>query len=155
MNHLDYMHAAFLQAQRALKVKEVPVGAVIINSKGLIISRAHNLKEKTHDPCGHAEVIAIKKACKSLNSWRLTDCSLYVTLEPCMMCAGAIVQCRLKHIYFGAKDPKTGFITSIAHGFKYPHNHKPSYSQGLMEVECSNLLKNFFRNKKKEINIGP
>ncbi len=150
MNELNYMHTAFLKAQSALKIREVPVGAVVVDSKGLVISSAHNLKEKTHDPCGHAEILAIKKACKKLSSWRLTNCSLYVTLEPCMMCAGAIVQCRLKHIYFSAKDPKTGFITSIANGLKYPHNHKPSWSQGLMETECSNLLTEFFRKKNKK-----
>ncbi len=150
MNHAKYMEKALLEAQKAYDLDEVPVGAIIVDESGTIIAKSHNSKEGPKDPCGHAEIIAINEAAKALSSWRLTNCSLYVTLEPCMMCAGAIVQSRLSNVHFGASDPKAGFIKSIAHGFDFPHNHKPSWSNGTLELECSNLLKKFFKQKRSK-----
>lgn len=144
------MKIAIGEASKAFQADEVPVGAIITNSNGQIIAQNHNLKEGPQNPCGHAELIVIQEAAKTLKSWRLTGCKLYVTLEPCMMCAGAIVQSRIESICFGAYDPKGGFVESLAKGFKYQHNHKPSWTGGVMELECSTLLKDFFKTKRKD-----
>ena len=128
---------------------EVPVGAVIVNSQNQIISKAHNLKESTQDPCGHAEIIAIRKAAEALKSWRLLGCTLYVTLEPCPMCMGAIVQSRLKSLVFGAYDAKGGAITN---GFNLHQNQKLNHRfnviGGVSHYDCSNLLSSFFKQRR-------
>lgn len=140
-----YMEIALRQASKAYDLNEIPVGAVIVKDDQ-IISKAYNVKEKNNDPCGHAEIRAIKKACKKLNSWRLDDCEMYVTLEPCLMCAGAIIHSRIKKIYIGTLDNKTGAIISKAKVFnEYIVNHKVDYEYGIMQKECSNILKDFFK----------
>ncbi len=145
------MKLALAEAQKAFEADEVPVGAVIITENGTVLSVGHNLKEQTNNPCDHAEIIAIKAASEALKSWRLTGCKLYVTLEPCMMCAGAIVQSRLESVHFGAFDPKSGFVSSVTKGFDFPHNHKPTWTGGLMELDCSILLKKFFKSKREQL----
>lgn len=148
MDQLKYMKIALKEAQKAADIDEVPVGAIIIGTDGSILAKAHNLKELSSDPCGHAEIIAIQAAAKKLETWRLTGCQLYVTLEPCMMCTGAIIQSRLDSVHFGAPDPKGGFVQSMTKGFDFPHNHKPTWTAGLLELECSSLLKAFFKEKR-------
>lgn len=145
------MKKALDQAKLAFESDEVPVGALIIGPNGDVLAKSHNLKESDHNPCGHAEILAIKAAADNVGSWRLSDCSLFVTLEPCMMCAGAIVQSRLKHVYFGASDPKSGFVESLAKGFEFPHNHKPSWTKGVLELECASILKKFFKLKRQRL----
>jgi tRNA(adenine34) deaminase len=142
------MALALQEAEKAYKLDEVPVGALIVGTHGEVLAKAHNLKESQSDPCGHAEILAIRKAAEKLGSWRLTGCSLYVTLEPCMMCLGAAVQSRLKHINFGASDPKAGFVLSMHRGLEHPHNHLPTWTQGTLGLECSKILKNFFKSKR-------
>ena len=143
------MKMALKQANRAYELNEIPVGAVIVKD-GQVIAKAYNLKEKNNDPCGHAEIRAIKKASKKLNSWRLEDCEMYVTLEPCLMCAGAIIHARIKKIYIGALDNKTGAIISKSKVFdEYIVNHKVNYEVGILENECSNIIKKFFKELRK------
>jgi len=143
-----YMKEAIKEAEKAYKKGEVPVGAVIVY-KNKIIARGHNLKERKHDVTAHAEIIAIKKAAKKLKSWRLNDCDLYVTLEPCAMCSGAIIQSRMHNLYFGAYDLKGGCVTSKVELFKTGlFNHNLNVVGGMMEEECSNLLKTFFSERR-------
>lgn len=148
-----FMNEALKEAKKAYKKLEIPVGAVIVKD-GEIIARAHNIKEEKQDTTKHAEILAIQKASKSLNSWRLNDCEMYVTLEPCPMCAGAIIQARINKVYIGAMDEKTGACGSILNLFKdYKFNHKVEYETGILKQNCENMLKNFFkdlRNIKKE-----
>jgi len=148
MEHIKYMKLALKEAQKANDIDEVPIGAVIIKD-GKVISRAHNLREKSQSATAHAEVIAINKACKKLNSWRLDGCVLYVTLEPCTMCIGASILSRVDGIVFGAKDPKGGSLgslydISLIKGF----NHYPWVVSGICEEESSSILKEFFKNKR-------
>lgn len=139
-----YMAEAINEAKKALELDEVPVGAVIVRN-GEIISRAYNLRETSRQATAHAELLAIQKACSHLNSWRLDNCDLYVTLEPCPMCAGAIINARIKSVYFGAYDPKGGACGSVADLFrKGSFNHAPIVYSGIMEEECETLLKEFF-----------
>lgn len=153
--HEHFMKEALKQAKKAYNKLEVPVGAIIVKN-GKIIARAYNQKESKFDTTKHAEILAIQKASKKLNSWRLIDCDMYVTLEPCPMCAGAIIQSRIKNVYYGTKDEKSGAVGSVLNLFEdYKFNHKPAFKYGILENECSNLLKNFFKDlrksKKKEI----
>ena len=128
---------------------EVPVGAVIVKDEK-IIARAHNLKETKYDTTKHAEILAIQKASKKLNSWRLIDCEMYVTLEPCSMCAGALINSRIKKVYIGASDPKTGAVGSVFNLLEdYTFNHKVEYEKGVMQEECENILKEFFKKLRK------
>jgi len=146
MDKVKWMNLALEEAFKAQELGEVPVGAVVVSSDGKLVSKAHNLKEQNNDPCGHAEIISIKKAAASLGSWRLSDCWLFVTLEPCMMCTGAIIQSRIGHVVFGATDPKGGFVTSVAQGFEnFSLNHQPKCEGGIEEEKCSTVLKNFFK----------
>jgi len=139
-----YMAEAINEAKKALELDEVPVGAVIVRN-GEIISRAYNLRETSRQATAHAELLAIQKACSHLNSWRLDNCDLYVTLEPCPMCAGAIINARIKSVYFGAFDPKGGACGSVVDLFwKGSFNHSPVVYSGIMEEECETLLKEFF-----------
>ena len=146
-----YMKEAIKEAKKAEKIGEVPVGAVIVK-EDKIIARGHNLRETKMNSLKHAEIIAIDKACKKLGNFRLEDCDLYVTLEPCLMCAGAIVQSRIRKVYFGTFDEKYGAVASVANAFEIKSNHKVEYEEGLCKEECKNIIKEFFkelRNKKK------
>ena len=140
-----YMKQALKEAEKAYRKLEVPVGAVIVKD-GKIIARAHNQKETKTDTTKHAEILAIQKASKKLESWRLIDCEMYVTLEPCSMCAGAIINSRIKKVYIGAMDEKTGAVGSVLNLFEdYTFNHKVEAETGVMEKECQETLKKFFK----------
>ena len=143
-----YMSLAIEQAKIAESMNEVPVGAIIVyNDK--IISSGYNKREKLHNSLCHAEIEAINGACEYLNRWRLIDCHLYVTLEPCAMCAGAIINARISRVIYGASDPKSGSCGSVINLFDLPYNHKPEIVCGVMSEECSNILKQFFFNLRK------
>ena len=140
-----YMKQALKEAEKAYKKLEVPVGAVIVKD-GKIIARAHNQKETRPDTTTHAEILAIQKASKKLESWRLIDCEMYVTLEPCSMCAGAMINSRIKKVYIGAMDEKTGAAGSVLNLFNdYTFNHKVEVENGVMKTECQEILKKFFK----------
>ncbi len=144
-----YMKQAIKEAEKAYSKLEVPVGAVIVKD-GKIIARAHNQKETKTDTTKHAEILAIQKASKKLNSWRLIDCEMYVTLEPCTMCAGAIINSRIKKVYIGAMDEKTGAVGSVLNLFEdYKFNHKPEVEKGILKKDCESLLKQFFKELRK------
>ena len=145
-----FMKAALKEAYKSFALDEVPVGVVIVKDDK-IIARGHNLRETKQDPTGHAEIIAIKKTSKKLKSWRLIDCTLYVTLEPCSMCAGAIMWSRIKRVVYGAKDIKGGAIGSSFNLFEQKGiNHKPEVTSGVLENEASTLLKDFFKLKRQK-----
>lgn len=153
-----YMKEALREAKKAYKKEEVPVGAVIVKN-GKIIAKAHNLKEIKNDTTRHAEILAIQKASKALGVWRLEDCTMYVTLEPCTMCAGAAINARIKEVIIGTADPKSGACGSILNLFEdYKFNHKVEYKIGVMQKECEKILKDFFKNlretKRKTPKIG-
>ena len=144
-----FMKEALKQAQKAYEKFEVPVGAVIVKDNK-IIARAYNQKETKSDTTNHAEILAIKKASKKLNSWRLLDCEMYVTLEPCSMCAGALIQSRIKKLYIGAMDSKTGACGSILNLLEdYKFNHSVEVETGILENDCENIMKNFFKELRK------
>ena len=139
------MREALKEAQKSLEEEEVPVGAVIVKD-GKIIARAHNMKENKKDATCHAEILAIKKASKKLNSWRLLDCEMYVTLEPCSMCAGALINSRIKKLYIGTEDSKTGACGSVLNLLEdYKFNHKIEIEKYILKEECENLLKDLFK----------
>ncbi|RME15126.1 MAG: nucleoside deaminase [Bdellovibrio sp.] len=143
-----YMQEALKEAQKAYEKKEVPVGAVIIKDDQ-IIARAHNQKEAHFSSCAHAEILAIQEASKHLQNWRLTECTLYVTLEPCIMCAGAILAARIKKLYFSTPDPKGGGVCSLYQILSDTRlNHQVPFHKGLLEKESSLLLKKFFKEKR-------
>ena len=140
-----FMREALKEAQKAYEKLEVPVGAVIVKD-GKIIARGHNLKETKKDTTNHAEIIAIRKASKKIKSWRLTGCTMYVTLEPCTMCAGALIQARLDKVVIGTMDEKTGACGSVLNIIEdYKFNHKVEIEKGVMEKECKAILQQFFR----------
>ncbi len=139
------MQLALGEAREASSIDEVPVGAVIVNADGQILSKAHNLRESTQNPVAHAEIVAIEAACKKTGSWRLNECTLYVTLEPCVMCMGAVINSRIKRVVFGAADTKTGaVISNYGIGLDDTLNHKPEITRSVLEEECSQILKKFF-----------
>ena len=140
-----FMKEALKEAKKAYNKLEIPVGAVIVKNDK-IIARAHNIKEEKKDTTKHAEIIAIQKASKKLETWRLNDCEMYVTLEPCAMCAGAIIQARLKKVYIGTMDEKTGACGSVLNLFKdYKFNHIVELETGILQEECEQILKIFFK----------
>lgn len=142
------MRAALKEAEKARQLDEVPIGCVIVKDDK-IIARGHNLRETRQQSINHAEIIAIQKACKKIGSWRLEDCELYVTLEPCCMCAGAILQSRIKTVIYGAADPKGGSIESTLHMYEQSgYNHYPDVTSGVLQNECAQLLKDFFKEKR-------
>lgn len=143
-----YMKKALKEAKKAYDKLEIPVGAIIVKD-GKIIARAHNQKETKFDTTKHAEILAIQKASKKLKSWRLIDCEMYVTLEPCAMCAGAIIQSRIKKIYIGTLDEKTGAAGSVLNVFEYPFNHQVEVEKGILKENCENILKDFFKMLRK------
>ncbi|MFW6035320.1 MAG: tRNA adenosine(34) deaminase TadA [Halothermotrichaceae bacterium] len=142
----DYMKLAIIEAKKALEIEEVPIGAIVV-SKEKVVGHGFNLKERAHDPTAHAEIIALKDAAKNLSSWRLDDCDLYVTIEPCPMCAGAIVQARIKRVVFGAYDPKAGAVGSLYNITKDKRlNHQvEEIKGGVLADKCRKLMKDFFK----------
>lgn len=138
-----YMKLALNEAKKAYKIKEVPVGAVIVKDD-IVIAKAYNLREKTNNAISHAEILCINKACKKLNSWRLDGCIMYVTLEPCLMCAGAITQARISKVIIGAMDPKNGCVGSKSNVLDIDITSKAEYEYDI-EEECSEILKDFFK----------
>ena len=143
-----YMHIALKEALKAQAIDEVPIGCIIVKD-GKVIARSFNKREKTQDPTGHAEIKTLQKAAKKLNSWRLEDCDLYVTLEPCIMCSGAIIQSRIRRVYFGAYDPKGGAFGSSINVLDANNiNHHPEIIGGVLEEECSELLTSYFKEKR-------
>lgn len=144
MSHEKYMRIALEEAQKAYDKNEVPIGAIIVQN-GEIISRAHNTREIDQSALAHAEIIAIQRANETLGSWRLDSCSLYVTIEPCQMCSGAIIQSRIENVYYGAIDLKSGAHQSILNLYELPFNHKVNVVSGILEEECSKLMTTFFK----------
>lgn len=144
-----YMLLAIEEAKKAAEKDEVPVGAVVVR-EGKVISSAYNLRETMQSATAHAEILAVEQACRVLGSWYLNDCDLYVTLEPCIMCAGAIINARIRSLYFGAYDPKAGGCGSVTDVFRLKElNHKATVYGGIMEDSCAALMTDFFRKKRK------
>jgi tRNA(adenine34) deaminase len=144
----EWMLAALEEARMAAAAGEVPVGAVIVH-RDAILSRASNRTVRDQDPTAHAELLAIRAASAALSSWRLDDCTLYVTLEPCAMCAGAMVLARVGRVVFGAWDPKAGMAGSVGDILRHPRlNHRPEVGAGTMEAECGSLLRAFFAERR-------
>ncbi len=143
-----FMKKAIELAMKAGELREVPVGALIV-CDGQIISAAFNRREIDKNSVAHAEILAIDEACKALGGWRLSECTLYVTLEPCPMCAGAIINSRIKRVVYGARDPKAGAFGSVLNMNSYPLNHRCELEIGVLEDECSRVLSDFFRNLRK------
>lgn len=160
MTDIFFMKEALKEAQKALEKEEVPVGAIIVKD-GKIIARAHNTKETKKSAICHAEILAIKKACKKMDAWRLTGCEMYVTLEPCPMCTGALINSRIEKVYIGTDDPKTGACGSVLNLVSdYKFNHIVKVEKYILKEECEKLLKDFFKhlrnrnkNRKKEREI--
>lgn len=145
------MGLAFSQAKIAEDQGEVPIGAIVVDPEGNVIGTGYNRRELDEDSTQHAEMMAIRQACAKLESWRLVDCSLFVTLEPCPMCAGAIINSRIKTVYYGAFDPKAGAAGSVVDLFKVEKfNHHPQVFGGLYQQKASQMLKDFFRNIRKK-----
>ncbi len=143
------MTLALQEAKRAAEIDEVPIGAVVVKDDE-VISKAHNLRETLQDATAHAELLAIKEACEVLGTWRLIGCTLYVTLEPCPMCAGAVILSRVDKLVFGAKDPKGGACGSVVNLTADDRfNHRPEVVEGVMAKECGEILKAFFQGKRK------
>ena len=143
-----FMKIALEEAKKAAEIGEVPVGAVIVKD-GIIISQAHNIREIEKDATAHAEMVAIRKACEALGGWRLIDCEMYVTLEPCLMCSGAILQSRIEKLYIGTMDPKAGAAGSVLNVFEdYWFHHGCEIEKGILQEECSLILKDFFKKKR-------
>ena len=138
------MAAALKQAEKAALQNEVPVGAVVVY-QDKIIARAYNKREQKQEIHAHAEFLAMMKAAKKIGSWRLEDCDIYVTMEPCPMCAGAMIQSRIRYLYYGAKDPKAGVAESLTHLFELSFNHKVHVESGMMAEESQKILKSFFK----------
>ena len=149
MDKIRFMRLAIKEAQKAEMIDEVPIGAVIVKD-GKVIARAHNKKESKNQATRHAEIEAIEKATKKVNNWWLEDCDIYVTLEPCAMCAGALINSRLRNIYFGAYDKRAGCCGSL---YNLPvdarFNHRLGVEGGILEEECASLLTNYFKKKRK------
>lgn len=146
----EMMLKAIELAKKAYEIGETPVGAIVVDKEGNIIGEGYNRRECDNSPTAHAEILAIESAARYLGSWRLTDCTLYVTLEPCPMCAGAIINSRLKRVVYGAFDDKGGACTSVVNLFELPFNHKPLVRSRVLEKECGELLSDFFHNLRKQ-----
>jgi len=149
--HHAYMEMALEEARAAAAQEEVPVGAVIVSLNQGVIGRAHNQREQLHDPTAHAEMIAITQAAQALGSWRLENCALYVTLEPCPMCAGAIVLARLPYVIYGAADPKAGACETLYQIPRDPRlNHRAQIIGGVLGDDCAEVLSRFFAGKRRQ-----
>lgn len=159
MTDMEYMKMALKLARQAFEIDEVPVGAIVVKkSTGEIVGRGFNRRETDKNPLAHAEIAAIKEASERLGGWRLIDCEMFVTLEPCPMCCGAIINSRIERVVFGAYDHKSGSVQSVFNMFELPFNHKPEIVSGVFEKECSEILSEFFlklreRRKKNRSNI--
>lgn len=149
MNDEFFMDQAIELAKEAAKEGEVPVGAVIVID-GRIVGRGRNRRETDKNALAHAEIEAINEACKTLGGWRLWQCDMYVTLEPCPMCTGAIINSRIKRLVYGASDSKAGSCGSVVNLFSLPYNHKPEVISGLKQEECAALLSDFFKRLRKK-----
>lgn len=145
MGREDYMDLALELARKAYDAGEIPVGCVITDASGEIIGRGYNTREETHDATQHAEMEAIREACRSVGDWRLSGCTLYVTLEPCPMCAGGIINSRIPTVVYGAKDENTGSCGSVINLFEERYGHKPALYGGVRAEQSAELLKDFFR----------
>ena len=148
---VKYMREALKEAKKAYKINEIPVGCVIVHNDK-IIARGYNKRESNNQAIDHAEIIAIRKASKKLNSWRLDECKMYITLEPCVMCSGAIIQSRIKDVIYGAKDYRFGCHKSIINLFDVDFNHKVNIKGSILEEECSTLISNFFKELREKKN---
>ena len=145
------MRAALLEAARALHAAEVPVGAVVLDPSGGVIAAGHNAREALADPTAHAEIVALRRAAAACGSWRLLQCTLVVTLEPCTMCAGALVQARVARLVFGADDPKAGAVGSLWDVVRDPRlNWRPEVVSGVLAQECGDLLREFFHRRRPD-----
>lgn len=148
MTDQDYMREALAEARKAYAMGEIPIGAVLVH-EGTIISRHHNRREIDHDATAHAEMLVIREACELLSRWRLTGCSLYVTIEPCPMCAGAIINSRLDKVVYGSSDYKGGAVESLFNVLSHPGlNHEPVVVAGVLSDECSQIMKDFFKERR-------
>ena len=149
MNDTIFMKAALREAGKAAAAGEVPVGAVVVRD-GRIVARGHNKPIESSDPTAHAEIVALRKAARKAGNYRLPDCDLYVTVEPCAMCLGALVQARVQRLVFGALDPKAGAVSSIMTFPFEQANHRPEIVGGILADECAKLLRDFFRARRKK-----
>ena len=148
MKDTEYMKKTIALAKRAGEMGEIPVGAIVVKD-GVVIGEGYNLRENDHSAISHAEVIAIEQACKAVGDWRLSDCTLYVTLEPCPMCAGAIVNSRIKRVVFGAKDAAAGCCGSVIDFNRYPFSHAFEIESGVCAEECLKIIRDFFDERRK------
>lgn len=152
MTDEEYMKIALGLAMEAYSIDEVPVGAIVVKkSTGEIVGRGYNRRETDKNPLAHAEIAAIKEASENLGGWRLIDCEMYVTLEPCPMCCGAIINSRIERVVFGACDKKSGSAESVVKMFELPFNHKPEVVSGVLQKECSEILSDFFKELRKRL----
>ncbi len=150
MDDRDYMALALEEARKAFDLGEVPIGAVLV-SEGQIISRGHNLREIGHDATAHAEMIVIQDACRKLERWRLSGTTLYVTIEPCPMCAGALVNSRVDRLVYGSPDSKAGAVESLFNIVQHEKlNHRLAVTAGVLEEECAGIMKEFFRERRRQ-----
>lgn len=154
MEDLDFMREALALAREAAAEGEVPVGCVVVRG-GEIVGRGRNRRETERTALGHGEIEAISEACRNLGGWRLWECTLYVTLEPCPMCAGAIINARIPRVVYGASDSKSGACGSVCDLFSMSFNHRPTVKKGLCEEECAALLQEFFQNLRVELRTRP
>lgn len=144
------MKLALEEARRESEMGEIPVGAVITNGQGEVVAVCHNLCEAHQQPTAHAELLAVEEACRRLGSWRLSDCTLYATLEPCPMCMGALLHARISRVVFGARDPRAGACGSLLDLASYPLECRPEITEGLMAEESLTMLRDFFASKRKK-----
>lgn len=149
MDKTEYMQLALDLAKQSAAEGEVPVGAVIVRG-GEVVATGRNRREAVKDALSHAELEAIRTACAVLGGWRLWECEMFVTLEPCPMCAGAILNARIRKVTFGAYDPKNGALASVMHMYDYPFTHKPAVEGGVLENECAEVLSDFFKKLRKK-----
>ncbi|MGE5675774.1 MAG: tRNA adenosine(34) deaminase TadA [Mycobacterium leprae] len=148
-SHEAFMREALAEAMLAFQEEEVPIGAVVVKD-GVVVARAHNRREEEHDATAHAEILAIRQAGQALGDWRLEGCSLYVTVEPCPMCAGALVQSRIEHVIYGAADPKAWADRSLTEIVQNPGlNHRMDVTAGVLAEECRQVMVSFFRSRRK------
>ena len=148
MDDIFFMNEALRLAEHAAEMDEVPVGAVLVR-EGQILARAHNLRERGRMATRHAEILAIEEGCRLLGGWRLPKCTLYVTLEPCLMCAGALLNARVDRVVFGAGDPKGGAFGGVRAADRLPYGHKISVTRGILEEDCARLLADYFQKKRE------
>lgn len=149
-SHTDYMRMALEEARRAADIQEVPVGAVLVSAEGGVLARSHNRTIRCNDPSAHAEILAIRQAAARLGNYRLLNTALYVTVEPCLMCMGAIIHARIERLFFGARDPKWGAAGSLYNlGEDSRLNHHPEIQEGLLLDECRELIQDFFRARRR------